>query len=145
MNMTGVAAQIPEGWIKQSFPDTFSAHAGPFYFRDYSDRRPGVGFLSEPHHKNAGDMIHGGALMTLADMSLWDICRRVIGPFRAVTLTMNAEFINPGPIGKFIEATGEPVKIGKSILFARGEVRCEGATLLTFSGSLKRFEARPPA
>lgn len=133
------SAKIPDGWKLQSFPDTFSAHAGPFYFRDYSLKEPGCGFLSEPHHANAGGIVHGGALLTLADMSLWDICRRVIGPFRAVTVTVNAEFIGPGPIGEFIMAMGEPTKIGRSLLFARGLVTCRGEPLLAFSGTLKRI------
>jgi len=86
-----------------------------------------------------GGIVHGGALMTLADMSLWDICRRVIGPFKAVTVTMNAEFIGPGPVGEFIEATGEMTKAGKSLVFARGIVSANGKSLLSFSGTLKRF------
>lgn len=139
MSDTGANAAIPPGWKIQSFPDTFSAHAGPFWFRDYAEKTPGVGFLAEAHHANAGGIVHGGALLTLADMSLWDICRRVVGPFKAVTLTLNSEFIAPGPIGKFIVATGEPLRIGKSLLFARGVVACDGETLLSFSGTLKRF------
>lgn len=130
---------VPSGWVLQSHRDTFSGHAGPFYFRDIADKRPGVGFLSEARHANAIGMVHGGALLTLADMSLWDICRRAAGPFNAVTLTMNSEFVAPGPIGRFIVAAGDAVKIGKSIMFARGEVRCGDDVLLTFSGALKRF------
>lgn len=130
---------IPQGWVLQSHRDTFSGHAGPFYFRDFSDSRPGVGLLSEPRHANAGGMIHGGALLTLADMSLWDICRRAGGSFNAVTLTLNSEFIAPGPIGRFIVAGGEAVRTGKSILFARGDIRCGDDVLMTFSGALKRF------
>lgn len=130
---------IPPGWILQSHQDTFSGHAGPFYFRDAADRRPGVGFLSEAHHANAHGIIHGGALLTLADMSLWDICRRAAGPFNAVTLTLSSEFVAPGSIGRFIVATGEAVKIGKSIMLARGDIRCGDDVLLTFSGALKRF------
>jgi len=133
---------IPEGWTLQSFPDTFSAHAGPFYFRDYALKEPGVGFYSEPHHANGVGIVHGGALLTLADMALWDICRRVIGRFHGVTVTMNSEFLSPGPIGKFIVATGEATKIGKSLMFARGVVTCESETLLAFSGALKRINPR---
>ena len=134
-----LADAVPAGWVPQSHLDTFSGHAGPFYFRDPSDLRPGVGFVSEARHANAIGMIHGGALLTLADMSIWDICRRAAGPFNAVTLTLNSEFVAPGPIGRFIVAGGEAVKIGKSILFARGDIRCGDEVLLTFSGALKRF------
>lgn len=128
----------PPGWVLQSHPQTFSAHAGPFYFRE-KGAAPGVGFFSEPRHANLGGIVHGGALMTLADMSLWDICRRSEGNFKAVTVTMNAEFIGPGPVGAFIEATGEMTKAGRSLLFARGLVTANGKSLLSFSGSLKRF------
>lgn len=134
------APPIPDGWVLQPFPETFSFHAGPFYFRDPDGQTPGVGFVSCSQHANAGGMVHGGALMTLADMSLWDICRRQVGKLRAVTVTLNAEFVGKGEIGKFIEASGEATKIGGSMLFARGLVTCEGRTLLSFSGSLKRFE-----
>lgn len=130
--------EAPPGWVLQSHPQTFSAHAGPFYFREKGES-PGVGFFSEPRHANLGGIVHGGALMTLADMSLWDICRRSEGNFKAVTVTMNAEFIGPGPVGAFIEATGEMTKAGRSLLFARGLVTANGKSLLSFSGSLKRF------
>ena len=129
---------IPSGWVKQSHPQTFSHHAGPFYFRE-EGATPGVGFWAEPHHANLGGIIHGGALMTLADMALWDICRREIGLFKAVTVTFNADFIGPGPVGSFIEASGEMTKSGRSLLFARGLVSANGKSLLSFSGTLKRL------
>jgi len=132
------ARPAPAGWVLQSHLESFSARAGPYYFRE-DGPESGVGFFSENHHANMGGIVHGGALMTLADMSLWDICRRVIGPFKAVTVTMNAEFIGPGPVGEFIEATGEMTKAGKSLVFARGIVSANGKSLLSFSGTLKRF------
>lgn len=133
-----IAKPAPPGWVLQSHPQTFSAHAGPFYFREKGPT-PGVGFFAEPHHANLGGIVHGGALMTLADMSLWDICRRVEGDFRAVTVTLNSEFLAPGPIGAFIEASGEMTKASRSFLFARGLVTADGKSLLSFSGTLKRF------
>lgn len=128
----------PPGWVLHENLETFAGHAGPFYFRE-KDGAPGVGFYAERHHANRGGVIHGGALMTLADMSLWDICRRAIGSFRAMTVTMNAEFIGPGPIGEFIEATGEMTRAGKTLLFARGLITAKGESLVAFSGTLKRF------
>ncbi len=135
-----VTSTIPEGWDAQGHGGTFSAHAGPFYFRDAKSKTPGIGFYSLPHHANPDGVIHGGMLLTLADMSLWDICRRVIGPFKAVTVTLNAEFVGPGPVGAFIEATGEPVRLGRKMLFARGLVRAGDQTLMSFSGTLKRLD-----
>lgn len=130
----------PEGWVFQRHLQTFAGHAGPFYFRKEDDPVPGVGFYSEPHHANLGMVVHGGALMTLADMSLFDICFRACGgTFPAVTVTLNSEFLSPAPIGAFIEATGELMKAGKSLLFVRGTVSAGEQKVLAFSGTLKRL------
>lgn len=135
---TNQAEKVPGGWTLQHHADTFSAHAGPFYFRE-DGPLAGVGFLAEPHHLNGLGVIHGGALLTLADMALWDICRREVGVFRGVTVTLNAEFLSPGKTGAFIEAGGEMVKAGRKMMFARGLVTSQGAPLLSFSGTLKRI------
>ena len=83
--------------------------------------------------------MHGGALLTLADMALWDICRREVGVFNGVTVTLNAEFVGAGPVGEFIETTGEMVKAGRKLMFARGLVSARGEPLMSFSGTLKRL------
>ena len=128
----------PPGWFLQDHMQTFSGHAGPFYLRE-EGTDPGVGFFSEPHHANLGGVIHGGALMTLADMSLFDICFRALGRIKAVTVTLNTEFLGPGPIGEFIEASGEMTKAGNSLIFARGLITASGKSIMSFSGSLKRI------
>jgi uncharacterized protein (TIGR00369 family) len=130
---------IPEGWIAIAPEDTFSAIAGPVWFRPYTDKTPGCGFLSERRHRNLGDVVHGGALLTLADMALFDIMFRAVGRVKAVTISLNADFIRPAPIGRFIEATGEAMKSEGSILMARGVISADGEALMTFSGSLKRL------
>lgn len=132
---------VPPGWTLQRHFHTFSGHAGPFWFRD--GETPGVGFVAEPRHANMQGSVHGGMLTTLADMALWDVCVRAVGPFGGVTVTMNAEFLAPGAIGDFVEATGEAVKIGRKLMFVRGLVTARGAALLSFSGTLKRLSAAP--
>ncbi len=128
----------PSGWVVQNHLQTFSGHAGPFYRRE-DGPEPGIGFYAEAHHANLGGVIHGGALLTLADMSLFDVCFRALGRLKAVTVTMNAEFLGPGPVGEFIEATGDMTKAGRSLIFARGLITANGKSILSFSGSLKRI------
>ncbi|MEO0879723.1 MAG: PaaI family thioesterase [Pseudomonadota bacterium] len=130
-----------DGWLLQSHLETFSGHAGPYLFRK-DPAQSGVGFFAEPHHANLNGVVHGGALLTLADMALWDICRREIGIFRGATVTLNAEFVGPGAVGQFIEASGEMVRAGGRLLFARGLVTSGGETLLSFSGALKRLREK---
>ncbi|MEX0643799.1 MAG: PaaI family thioesterase [Parvularculaceae bacterium] len=131
--------EAPPGWRMQTLPDTFSYLAGPYYWREEGPT-PGVAFYSEPHHCNMGGILHGGALLTLADMSMFDIAFRAIGRFRAVTVSMNSDFLAPGPVGEFIEASGELLKGGKSLLFVRGVVSTSAKKLMSFSGTLRRSE-----
>ncbi len=128
---------VPAGWSAVPLSDTFSGVAGPYYFRNGD--APGVGFVAEKRHLNLGGIVHGGCLATLADMSLWDICRRKIGPFRAVTVTLNTEFLAPGQLGEFVYAEGDALKTGRSLLFSRGVVRAGDRVLMSFSGTLKRL------
>jgi acyl-coenzyme A thioesterase PaaI-like protein len=128
----------PKGWVLQDFKDGFAFEAGPFYFRA-DGSAPGVGFFSEPRHANLGGIVHGGALLTLADMALFDACFRTHGRFRAVTVTLNSEFLEAGKIGEFIEARGELVGGGRSIMFVRGLVTAGERRLLNFSGAVKRL------
>jgi acyl-coenzyme A thioesterase PaaI-like protein len=129
----------PAGWAVQSVTDVFSYHAGPVYFRE-AGPVPGVGIFADERHRNTGDIVHGGALLMLADMSLFDICHRKLGRFKAVTLTLSSEFLSPAPVGAFIEASGEMLGGGRTILMARGLVSSQGKPLMSFSGSLRRFE-----
>ena len=130
---------VREGWVLQRHSKTFSGHAGPFYIRE-EGKIAGMGFYAKAHHANMAGIVHGGAMLTLADMALWDICRREIGMFMGVTVSLNSEFVGAGPVGGFIEASGEMVKAGGKLLFARGIVSCEGATLLNFSGILRKID-----
>ncbi len=136
-DQTAQETLIPPGWTRQQHPETFAWHAGPFYYNQ--NGAPGVGFVAQPHHANLGKMVHGGALLTLADMALFTICFREVGAFKGVTVSLNTDFLAPGKIGAFISATGEPVRIGKSLMVARGLIESEGVTLMSFSGTLKRF------
>ena len=132
----------PPGWKLQTLGETFAGRAGPFYWRQ--DGAPGVGFFSKPHHGNLGGVVHGGMLMTLADMALFNICWKALDGAMAVTVNLNSDFLRPGPIGAFIEASGELTKGGKSLLFARGMIRAGDQDLLAFSGTLKRLSRPAP-
>ncbi len=131
----------PPGWALAYHPKTFTATSGPYYFRQGD--APGVGFFAEERHGNLAGVTHGGALLTLADMALWDICRRTVGLFHGVTVTLNAEFLGPGQVGDFIEATGEPTRIGGKLMFSRGLISAGDRPIMSFSGTLKRVNATP--
>ena len=125
----------PAGWITGTAKETFAGSVGPFYFRN-DGKAPGVGFFSQEHHRNIEGAVHGGMLMTLADMAMFTIMFHEHGRRPAVTVSVTSDFLKPSPIGEFITATGEVVKTGRRMIFIRGLVSAGQKNLMHFSGSL---------
>jgi acyl-coenzyme A thioesterase PaaI-like protein len=61
---------------------------------------------------------------------------------RAVTVSLNGEFLGPAKAGDLVESTGEVTKAGGSLLFVRGLISTAGAPMLNFSGVIKKIRAR---
>ena len=57
-------------------------------------------------------------------------------------LNSSAQFIATAGVGELVEATGEIVKAGRSVIFIRGEIFTGKRMLLTFSGVIKRVNWR---
>lgn len=129
----------PAGWVTGASKNSFGSHVGPLYFRD-DKIAPGVGFVSQDYHQNLGNFVHGGMMMTLADMALFTIYFFDHPIQKMVTVSMNSEFLRPAPIGAFITATGEVVKSGRRLSFIRGIVSADNVDLMHFSGSLAALD-----
>jgi uncharacterized protein (TIGR00369 family) len=88
-----------------------------------------VGFDPRPEHMNSWQAIHGGGVMTLLDAALSSACRSLdddcIG---ATTVEMKVNFLAParGPV----IAEGRAQRAGRSLLFAEGELRDGGGTVV---------------
>ena len=130
------------GWTKFR-GDHFEDAAGPFFWRREADGQVRCAMRVERKHLNGGGRVHGGCLMTFADMALFAICRHELGSARAVTVALDNQFLDAGFEGELLEATGELTRAGGSLLFARGQISSGARTLLTFSGVIKKI--RPKA
>ena len=128
------------GW-ETFVSETFEEIAGPFFWRREADGRIRCAFRAERRHMNAGGRMHGGCLMTFADMALFAIARDHLDGARAVTVSLDNHFLDAGLEGELIEATGDVTRAGGSLVFARGEVTSGAKRLLTFSGVIKKLRA----
>jgi uncharacterized protein (TIGR00369 family) len=95
-------------------------------------------FRAEAKHMNGGGAMHGGALMTFADYSLFCIAHEALVGAGSVTASLNAEFIDAAREGDLVEARGEVVRAGASLVFIRGLVSTSGRPLLNFSAIVKK-------
>ncbi|MAK65282.1 MAG: thioesterase [Maricaulis sp.] len=129
------------GW--QYWPeDPFEKAAGPFYMTE-TDEGVVCAFRVQPHQVNGMGSVHGGCFMTFADFCLFGFAQKELAPSGyGVTVGMNTEFLAGARIGERVEARGEVLRAGGSLIFVRGVVTCEGNPCLNFSGTIKRLRQR---
>jgi uncharacterized protein (TIGR00369 family) len=122
--------------------DPFEDLTGPFYMREEADGGIVCAFRAERRHMNGSGFMHGGCLATFADYALFIIGREALAAGGSVTASLNAEFVDSAREGELIEARGEVVRAGGSMVFMRGLVSTGGRPLLNFSAIVKKIRRR---
>lgn len=125
-------------WKNESFEYSF---AGPFYF---TQDALGVkcAFRAGKQHLNGGGVVHGGCLMTFADFSLFAIAHEALDGAFGVTVSFSSEFLSGPKAGDLIEARGEVLRAGGSLIFVRGLLTVDGQTCLNYSATIKKIRPR---
>lgn len=119
--------------------DPYETLIGPFCFK-VENGVARCAFEPRRDHLNGGGAIHGGALMSFADFSLFSIAHNALaGGVKAVTLTCNCEFVSAGTLDGWVEASGEVLRDTRSLIFVRGLVTQRSRPVLAFSGALKKI------
>jgi uncharacterized protein (TIGR00369 family) len=129
------------GWTSWIGIDPYESLLGPFCNKTETDGRVRCAFEPRRDHLNGAGSIHGGALMSFADFSLFSIAHNALRGAKAVTLTCNCEFVAAGNLDGWIEAGGEVLRETRSLVFVRGLIAQRERTLLAFSGALKKIGA----
>ena len=130
------------GWQTYDLHGTFDQVVGPFYFKLDADRRMRCAFRAEPKHMNTGGRMHGGCLMTFADIALFQTAYQEMEGQSGVTVQLDSTFIDGAHVGELVEATGEVVRAGGSLIFVRGQITTGERMLMTFSGVIRKFRPR---
>lgn len=86
--------------------------------------------------------MHGGCQLTFADFALFALADEQLKDSHAVTVSLNGEFVGTAHEGDLIEATGEVIKAGKSMIFVRGVIATGGSPMMSFSGVIKKVARR---
>jgi acyl-coenzyme A thioesterase PaaI-like protein len=131
-----------KGWVTWAGEAFEHDAAGPFYFR--TDAKGVVAaFRAKAKHMNQGGVVHGGCLMTFADFSLFAIAAEELGEDGyGLTVAFTSEFLSGAKEGQLLEARGDVLRAGGSLIFVRGMVTADGAPCLNFSATLKRLKPR---
>jgi acyl-coenzyme A thioesterase PaaI-like protein len=70
------------------------------------------------------------------------IGRAALGDGYAVTVSLNGDFVGPANEGDLVEATGEIIRAGGSLVFIRGLIATGESPMMTFSGVVKKVKKR---
>ena len=78
----------------------FVKHLG-FELTQFADGHSEIQYTAKPEHLNSFSVTHGGALMTLLDVSMATAARSVVPDMGIVTIEMKTSFMQPA-MGKLI-------------------------------------------
>jgi uncharacterized protein (TIGR00369 family) len=112
--------------------------AGPFYYR-IEDGGCVCAMRAARKHMNGAGVMHGGCLMTFADFALFAIAHEAMAGSYGLTVAFTSEFLDGAKDGELVEARGEVLRAGGSLVFVRGIVTSDGRPSLNFSGTIKKL------
>lgn len=124
-----------QGWTPRSLPGHMG-QVGPLWTcRNGESWR--YGLLTEERHLNPAGLVHGGALLTLADQAVstvaWEACERQ----PCVTVQLDSQFLTSVLAGEFVQADAVLLQRSQKLLFLRAELRVQERLVMTVQAICK--------
>lgn len=117
----------------------FNAYVGPLY--RLPDAEEGTvkrfAFVIADKHMNAGGSVHGGMLMTLADVAMGRTARLATDAASGSTVSLNCDFVGPGRLGDLVEARVRVTRRARTMVFVSAELWARDRLLLVATGLWK--------
>lgn len=131
---------VPPGYRIAETTSAFSRHVGPIYVREVAGERR-YAFVADQRHCNSHGDVHGGMLMSFADIALARITDSDAGE-PSVSVSFSFEFLAPGRLGDLIEARAEVMRRTKSLNFVRGQLFVGDTVIVNCSTVEKRLRPK---
>lgn len=129
------------GWTRLP-TSRFSAAVGPAWVRGEPHNRTVALLAQERIVNDYGAVVHGGALMTFADMALGIGASDALDGQPLVTAQLQYQFAGAIPMGKLITCEPEVVRRTSQLVFMRGLVKADGEVVGSTDGIFKALKAR---
>ena len=114
-----------------------------FVLNFYEGGKSQITYSPKPQHLNSFQVAHGGAVMTLMDVSMATAARSVDKSLGIVTIEMKTSFLRPST-GRLI-AMGELIHRTKTTAFVESKIMNELGELCAHSTGTFRYVQRKPA
>lgn len=130
-----MTAPLP-GYRQTHLVDPFENFVGPLFEQGEGLQRH-YAFRVDERHVNMRGILHGGMLMTLADMVLGQAAWDATDKAPIVTMNMQSQFIRSATIGDLVEVQPELVRRTRALVFLRGDFLVAGETIYVASSVWK--------
>ena len=128
-----------DGW-RWIDADGFSSIVGSIWLNGSGDALV-VGMLSHERHANENmGTVHGGVLMTFADIAFGCAVAESIGGVHCATVQLQMHFVASPTLGDFITCRPEVVRRTKVLVFLRGLIAAENRVAASADGMFRIFE-----
>jgi len=134
------AANPPEGYSSILSTSPFGWENGPIFNRE-DEGGFKRGFRIAPKHLNAGGVLHGGMVMTFADILLAQAVSKVAEP-PFVTIRLTSDFIGIAVEGDWVEGTATAEAPEDGIVAVQGLIEVEGRMIASAQGLFKTLRRR---
>ncbi len=139
---SGFEHLVPERDHGFGAAETWYQLIGPLYRATENPRATlTLGFFSEDRHLNYLKQVHGGMMSAFMDYVLWNVARTAWPGDGLVTISMTVDFVGACPGDTWVSATGELIRAGGSIAFARASVEAAGKIVAHATGSFRRLNS----
>ena len=117
----------------------FNQFVGPFY--RLPDAEAGtikrLAFVITEKHMNAAGSVHGGMLMSFADMAMSRTARSDDGNATVSTVSVNCDFVGPARLNDVVEARVRVSRRARTMVFLAAELVAGDRLLLVATGLWK--------
>ena len=135
--MDNAANRLPDG-AEDISTGGFNRFAGPFYrLADEGGAGNEVrrfAFVVLEKHMNGAGSVHGGLLMTFADIAMSRTSRLASGAKSCSTVALNCDFVGPGRLGDVIEIRVRVSRQTRTLVFLTAELFCGERALMNAQG-----------
>ena len=130
--------QLPAG-AENISATGYNRHAGPFYrLATDADRLGGrYAFIVQPKHLNNVGNIHGGLLMSFADVAMSRTARLAAGVESCNTVSLTTDFVGPGKLGDLVEAAVRVTRRTRTLVFQSAKITIGERVIMVTSGLWK--------
>lgn len=100
----------------------FNRHAGPIYRLPAEGEVRRFAFPVEAKHMNGSGSVHGGMLMTFADISMSQTSRAATGAQSCSTVSLTCDFVGPGKAGDILIAKVRVTRQTRTLVFLSADI-----------------------